>query len=271
MPTLTFDLDGALRVAIVGVRRASSFMALGLRVAADDTIRSVKLETNLQIQFMPDPLSEAQSAAVRSEFAKWVIANGLRELDQHFHHYADAIYPALVATKAGGTFPDDIDRLATKWSDETNLGNKLRRLVDEFGIAVAWRTQIASMSNARNAITHNLGRVGPRHRNDGNTLRLSWRGMDLVAGDTVISAPFEPFVVEGGTKVSIRYGERVKVFQLGQVVDLSAHDLNEICLMFQFQASEIHKGVLEYARANKVPIDDKSKKTQPAADLASEL
>jgi hypothetical protein len=100
MPTLTFDLDKALALSQVGVRRASSFMALGLRVAADDTVRSVRLEANAQFAFMPDPLTEAQSAEVRGNFAKWVISNGLRELEQHFAAYADAIYPALVAFEA---------------------------------------------------------------------------------------------------------------------------------------------------------------------------
>src|SRR5262245_60311535 len=96
MTELNFDLDKARDVARIGIRRASSFMALGLRMAADNTVRSVQLDSNMRINFVPDPLTEAQSADVRANFGKWIISNGLRELDQHFAAYVDAIYPALL-------------------------------------------------------------------------------------------------------------------------------------------------------------------------------
>jgi hypothetical protein len=267
--TVNVDLSKMLDIAKVGIRRASSFMALGLRVAADDTIRSVRLDTNFQIAFMPDPLSAEQSADVRANFAKWVISNALRELEQHFAAYVDAAYPALVATKTKGIPLRELLLQQKTMVNDTNLGSKLRRLEVEFGIKSSSLDHIASMSHARNALTHNLGRVATRHCNDGQTLKLTWRGMDMMIGDKAISGSFEPVRAEKGASIGVGFPLRERVFKIGQVVELSPHDLSEICLTFNHQADELHRTLIKYAKDNGVPFHVKSAASDTG--LASEL
>ena len=260
------DLSDLLSIAQVGVRRASAFMALGLKVAADNEITSVQLDSNFRLQFMPEPLSVKQSAEVRDHFAKWIVANGLRELDQHFAAYADAIYPAFIVVGNGGKLPPDVDARAKVMSNDTNLGNKLRRLQNEFELKLSYVTHIASLSYARNAITHNLGRVAFRHCNEGMALKLQWRGMDLLVEGKAFSGAFEPFVVEEGGGVAVRFTDRTRTIQLGEVIDLSPHDLSEICLTFQQQAAEVHLGIVGYAKKMGIPVEVKG---EPAAGTES--
>ena len=56
------DLPAILDIVGRGTRRASSFMALGLRSAADETVTSLALDTNFQIFFMPHDISREQVA-----------------------------------------------------------------------------------------------------------------------------------------------------------------------------------------------------------------
>jgi hypothetical protein len=44
----------------IGVRRASAFMALGVRAADDETVNSLSLDNNVHIQFMNDPTPDVR-------------------------------------------------------------------------------------------------------------------------------------------------------------------------------------------------------------------
>jgi len=81
MPRLEINLDRLLDLAPKGVQRDSSFMALGLKAASDETLSSVALGGMMSWRFMPDPLSPEQAAEVRKHFRKWVIGNALGERD----------------------------------------------------------------------------------------------------------------------------------------------------------------------------------------------
>lgn len=250
------DFVRILEIAHLGIRRASSFVALGLRVTGDDSIRSVRLDNNFHHVFMPDPLPEEDSRRVRENFGKWVVGNGLRELDQFFSVFLDHVYYALVRISAGGPLNAEATRRLKVNEQDTNLGSKLDRLTEEFGIESAAGVHIATLSQARNALTHNLGRVGGRHLNDGGALKVSWLQMEIVIGDQVIAGAFEPIHVSAGQEIQIRFSVHEKRFLLGQAIELSPTDISNICMMFHTEADRLVKAAEQFARDRGIPVSE---------------
>jgi hypothetical protein len=142
---LNIALIAVLEIARVGVRRAAAFIALGFRTANDETERSVRLEANAQIHFMPDPLTEKQSRDVRSSFAQWIVGNGLRALHQSLAAFIDEIFPALLVMKAGGIVPADLALKIKPMQQDTNLGSKLQRLKEHIPTSPCHRPKSSSM------------------------------------------------------------------------------------------------------------------------------
>src|SRR4051812_48331280 len=187
-----------------GVRRASAFMALGLRSANDESIRSVRLDANFSYLFMADPLTPEVSTEVRGNFGKWVIGNGLRELYQFSGIFLDRLYPVLVASQSGAVILPDMSKKLRVMEEITSVSGKMKKIADEFDIVVPTSEHLPSISLVRNALTHKLGRVGERQTNEGSSLRVTWLGYDFLLGSQTVSGPFAPVVVEEGGEVKIK-------------------------------------------------------------------
>jgi len=256
------DLAGMLEIAHVGVRRASAFLAIGLRAAGDRSIRSVRLDASAQTQFMPNPLSEELSHEVRANFAHWIIGNGLRELSQHLVAFIDEIFPAVLTFRTDGKVPPNWEELCKPMRQDTNLGSKLLRL-QAHDLKASWSQHLSSLSFARNALTHNLGFVRKRDCNCGDELIVTWPALELVVDGKAFSHNDLPVKVEKGQMAEMHWNEQKRTFKIGDRVEFTAHDLNEICLIFQLQANEIHNNVVELAKRCGAVILDKDKK--PAA------
>ena len=256
MATRNVNLTGMLEIMGVGARRASAFMALGLRASDSDRISSFKIDTNFLYQFMDDPVSDAVAIEVRANFSKWIIGNGLRELDQHFSMFLDELYPALLGISNGAKVPDDFDSRMKSFTQVTNSSSKLSKLDNQFRIRSSAIQHISSLSRVRNSFTHNLGRVSERHRNSDAGLLISWQGMELTVGTKVIDGKFEPVHVEAGTEVSFGFIDRNKLIEIGNVIELSPQELSEICMTYYFQSKELIGKTIEFARENKVLVNE---------------
>lgn len=237
------DFAKTLDVMGVGVRRATSFMSLGLQVAETDGFPARPLEDDLQWHFMPDPLPASALNEAKVNFGEWVIGGALKELDQHCSLFLDAVYKALTLTSFHGRRIDQasITRFEN-FANETNVAVKLKRVSDEFGIEVKLRDHLAGLSKARNALTHNMGFVSKRHLTSATQLELTWRAMDLVVGGNAHKHPFSPVHVEKGGEVQMQVVTREKQFALGERVAFTRYDLNEICWNYWDQAVAITKG-----------------------------
>jgi hypothetical protein len=55
-----------------------------------------------------------------------------------------------------------------------------------------------------------------------------------------------------GCWIEIAFVDRKRTFSEGDIVDLTPHDLHEICYMYQMQAIDIHNNLAEYATAQGV-------------------
>jgi len=268
---INIDLRVILDIAGRGVRRASSFMALGLRVAADETVTSVKLDSNFSNVFMPDPLTPEQAKEARANFAHWIITNGLRELEQHFGLFLNEIYSVLLLVEAQSnqTAFDSISY--NRMVNDTNLGGKLDRISNEFRLKTDFRDYLDSVAVARNVLGHNLGIVRARDCRGGPHFVLSWRGWDMVVGEHTVSGPFpEPLQVEEATTVTVQIVERRREFGVGQLIEISAHDLSEICMNFFQAAQQIESAAADHFRNLGVPVTVPDPKTSPVSDASTE-
>jgi hypothetical protein len=84
-------------------------------------------------------------------------------------------------------------------------------------------------------------------------LRLTWSGFDLEfksekSTRTFKAEEFTPFETDSETEVFIKRPQREKQFQIGSRIELSPHDLNEICWAYQEKAKYLAGKFQEYAR-----------------------
>jgi hypothetical protein len=232
--------DRILNIMGIGVRRASAFMSLGVRVADDQTVASLSLDGNMHIQFMNDPTPEV-IRETQQNFRVWIIGNGLRELDQAASIFADHVFKALTLSAFHGRpltheAIDQIDGFPKK----TNVADKFKIIADAFGVDTDLRVYLVGMSKARNALTHNMGIVGPLHTTHPGELQLSWIGPEIIVGDRVLRGPhFEHVAVEEAQPVHFRFARRDRTIPIGRAIELSPHDLHEICLTYWFHAQKL--------------------------------
>lgn len=253
-----YDFDTVIDIVGVGVRRASSFMALGLKAASDKSIDSIRLESNFQIRFFPDQVDNKIITEIKSNFSEWIIGNGLRELDQSLALFADKLFEILLlASPKPVVLTDEILKKISRFSQITNAADKLALIAKKFQVDTTFRSHMASLSLARNALTHNFGFVAPRHCNNEGSLQVTWLGMDLVIGKNAVSGSFEPIAVEKGESVAIRFTERKCSFRLGERVSFSPHELHELCLNYQQQAIRLTKAAEEKLKKDGLSFLDK--------------
>jgi hypothetical protein len=129
-----------------------------------------------------------------------------------------------------------------KFHGETSVARKLRLIADEFAIDTPLRVHMAGLSKARNALSHNLGFVGPRHCTEDDRLDLSWMGAEMIVEGRAVGETFEPIQVEAGDQIALKLMvTRRRTFSIGAAIDLSPHDLSEICLTYFVQAQNLIK------------------------------
>jgi len=131
-----------------------------------------------------------------------------------------------------------IERIA-KFKNQTNVAKKLQTIAEEYGIDTDFRAHMPSMSKARNALTHNMGIVSERHCTHDGELRLTWMGFEMEVGGQVVAGDFEPIQVDAGQLINLRTNVHSRNIPINTTIELSPHDLHEICLTYWVQAQNI--------------------------------
>jgi hypothetical protein len=142
-------------------------------------------------------------------------------------------------------------------SQDTNAASKLKKVLkalkgdDPDSIRQLW-----TITNARNCLTHNAGVVAPRYANlDGNKLRILWLGQQLrlEQGDafTEITAEGTSFQAPDPSKeahVVMRFMEREKLFEIGKQIQLTPHELHELCFFYVLLVERVLEKVQTFFR-----------------------
>jgi len=261
MNQININLPAIQNIAITGVRRTAVFMGFGINAANNPDFRQYELAKITSLEFI-EPISDEKTLTdFKTEFGRWIVGNGLRELIETFCVFLDEIHLVclLVATSAGKISKDQFQ---TKNAGFRHYGlkDKLKHLNDDFGVATGQSDYLMSINQARNCLTHRRGIVGIEDCLNGKELIVRWKGIDTYAetpsGERISLFPMPGggvLLAEGG-KIMAAFPERTKMFPLRSLITFSPRDLSEICHFTLNQTNEVICAIEEHARNSGIPV-----------------
>jgi general stress protein CsbA len=270
---LVLDFDKIREIGLKGVRRAAVFMGLGLNAASDPNFKSYQLHTlqsvdsqGVDVEFIPSNVDDHTLLHFKTEFGTWILGNGLREVIENFAVFLDGIHHACLsmACSKKRLQPKDAEKRDRSFRFK-GVEDKLRDLKAKFNIEPPHSDYIASINQARNCLTHRLGRVGLDDCKDGRFFEVRWTGMDVQiqfqSGNTrPLKEMLNVKLPEPG-RVQVRFAERTKSFPVGSVVTFSKIELSEICNFVLTSINAVASAALQYAKSIGVVIKDSAKAT----------
>ena len=96
MTSHTINFSHLKEISLLGIRRATVFLGLGLNAAKREDFSDYQLPGDVPIRFVSDNLPADKVMEFKDAFAKWIISCGLRELMETFAVYLDGIHRASV-------------------------------------------------------------------------------------------------------------------------------------------------------------------------------
>lgn len=257
------DLDALLEQALLGVRRASVFLGLGLNAAMDQNFRNYQLTGLSNIQLIPADLPDDQVGHFKEEFKLWVEAGGFRELVESFAGYLDGVHHVCLFMHAHKVkhVASTLQERQTSFCNE-GVPNKINVLAQSFGVRPTHPQHLVSLSKARNCLAHRRGVVGSRDIGQDGRLKVSWLGADMfIEEPDGHRIPFDqdtlPIYLPNGGTVCMQMVERVREYELNQKLLLSARELAEICWFYTREAGALLQSVVRFAEQIGVRVEQK--------------
>ncbi len=253
------DIDAIANTAFVGINRAWIFMGMGVNCANDPGASDISLPDASHLRLLPDPLPETTLTEAKVEFGIWIVSNGLREAIETFEVFLERAYSAALSIEAwkAGALEQECDLVPfnkrAKAFSYLGAEKRLDCLSRDFELTTQYGSDIVTVQNVRNCLTHRLGIV--RHEDVGSTgiLVVRWHALELFGvnpdGSEFIP-PLDSFPIEfpEGSPVSVRQAPRQRRFNLGERLVLSPGELKEICFTFRFAIDEIRAALVAYAQ-----------------------
>lgn len=258
---MTIDFDRIKDIALRGIRRATVFLGLGVNAARNESLTEYDLaETRIKL------LPERELKDIKQNFEKWIIWNSLRELIESFGIFLDAIHQSclLFATHKGRV----TSKNAEKWGpdfERKGVEGKLEILRTRFNITTKSENYFATINQARNCITHRQGRVGKEDLKGNASFTPTWRAFDIIiqtpdGAEISLQAPIPEsgiYLKDGGT-VGLKISERLRAYKLGDIIEFTPMDVNEICFLVNEASNEIVASAINYAKELGIKITDKN-------------
>jgi len=254
-PVISLSLDQIIEPVAVGVRRAYVFLGLGLNAANDPNHVDYHLPGKFRLSFVPENQSAEQVNGFKEEFGRWIVANSLREVIESLAITLDRGHELCftVASRAGaGPTPPAV--FAKK-----GVVGKLVTWSKEFGIEVPLKDHFASLTTARNCLSHRRGILGKEDCDATGRFVLRYMRPEILikapSGEEVIIAPDfqEPISREGG-EVQMRIVEGMREFRTGSFLSLSPLDVRDIVFTVWNAGLALKGGIMEFCKKNGVPI-----------------
>jgi|LGOV01.1.fsa_nt_gb hypothetical protein len=270
---MNIELDQLLDIALKGVRRAAAFLALGVNSARDPKLVNYMLPGDVLLQFFPQSLGQEDIAHLKTEYEKWVILAGLRELIETFAVYLDGIHwmGLTIAVNKGDMSSEQAGDFGRTF-ERKGIEYKLKKLKNRFQIESDKGKYLISINKARNCLAHRRGVVAPLDTNPDGILKVMWWAADIFAAtpegkEISLMPPLTDggLLLEQGGDIKLRFVDRDREFHLGQALELTPRDLSEICFLVNFAAREIMGSTMQHARTQGVQITERKMTEQPHA------
>lgn len=235
---LTFNPTALMAIVNVGLVRSAAFLGVGLIPTVGEPPTSVRLKGFIPIGLLPDPLPEDFRATLLPNYTTWLTGAVLREIEQHFNVFLDHATEVVEWTELAGTLVDSGFKPKVNTTD-TNSGAKLERIEDRLGLDHPFIPCFASLSFARNCLTHGLGIVRERDASGTEALTLRWPAFEVRIvqedGSVTLTQDMEWAQAVNPSKpakAELRYVERTIITPVGQQLIISPHDVNEMIFTY---------------------------------------
>jgi hypothetical protein len=253
--TINVNFDEMREIVAVSIRRASSFLRLGLDDLETRDGGDFNLTAGVQYRFWPAVISAQDRDGAREEYRSWLVGSCLRELDLFYGLFLDRVWWAIEVGEIHGTPVPSGFMFDAKFARITNVASKQRQVAEKLGSADHYE-ELNSLSLARNTLAHNAGVVrSPVDCNNAarDALEVKWLAFDMLAtrgGEerVVDKLPFDTNELpgEGETQIEIRFTQRVLSFPAKSRVGLSLTQLAELCLFYKIIADKTIKALLNH-------------------------
>lgn len=260
---ININLPAIKNIAIKGVRRTAVFMGLGINAANNPDFKQYELTQITNFEFI-EPISDEKTLNnFKTEFGRWIVINGLRELIETFCVFLDEIHLAcLFVALTIGQIPKDRFQSQNMKFRHYGLNDKFTHLNNDFNVSIKLSDYLVSINQARHCLTHRRGIVGIEDCLNRKELIVRWKGIDIYAetpsGEKIslLPLPEERPILIKGSEVKLEFQEHSKIFPLKSIVTFSPRDLAEICNFTLMQINEINRSTLEYAKNSGIPVTE---------------
>lgn len=255
--SIDVNLSQVRRIVELGVNRASLFMGFALNAASRDDVADCSLTDHASIA--PKTGKPEDMDCFRREFKQWVVLCGLREIVEAFNLFLDRVAEVccLIAVSKGELKHDEMEKKINQVRNK-GLPGKHRELEQCFDVSTQYIGDLISISKARDCLAHNMGIVTKQHVDDSGKMVLTWHGaIDCVLRDVhgnchVLGFDTQQAITLESPSLYLESVQRQKEYASGQVLDLSAQDVAELCTCARLASMQIVKKV--YAYATKIGI-----------------
>lgn len=261
MNQININLPAIKNIAVKGVRRTAIFMGLGINAANNPDFKQYELAKNTGFEFI-EPISDEQILInFKTEFGRWIVGNGLRELIETFCVFLDELHFVclLVAVTCDKVKKAQIQKENLNFR-HSGLKDKIRNLSKDFDVTTVQSDYLISINQARHCLTHRRGIVGSEDCFNGKELIVRWKGTDTYAetpsGERIslFPMPEEGVLLTEGSHIMAAFPERTRIFPIHSLVTFSPRDLAEICHFTLNQTNEAIRSIEDYLRKNGVPL-----------------
>jgi hypothetical protein len=253
---LTIDFDFILDIGMRGIRRASTFLGLGVNAARDPDFKKYQLNEISLFRVMPDAVGDQKIAEFKEHFEHWIVRCALREITESFGVYLETLNKACLrmAVSKGTISAESAPKLEREF-DHAGLEEKLVKLRESFGVQSNREKYFKCINQARNCITHRRGIVGVKDLSEDGQFHLSWWRMEMfIETESGKEIPFgsppreEPIKMEEAGTVCARIIDAEKTYKKGQAVILTPSEVSEMIFLINLTISEIFRSALKYAQ-----------------------
>jgi hypothetical protein len=239
-------------------------MGFGVNSARDPNFKNYDLTDETHIRIIPFTENENMISTYKSEYERWIIANGFREIIEIFSIFLEEIHTACLtlAWNTGKYTSAECDKMRENFRT-AGLPNKFMVLEQRFYTISNDKHHILSINKARNCLTHRNGIVGKNDIDDSGELKITWVDIEILIvpkGKSPISSTNirkGGILTPEGGHIESHNVTRELVFKKGDYLKFTPRQISEICLFVNSAAIQICNSSVEYSRRIGIEVRDR--------------
>lgn len=255
------DLGALLGGLQRSLQRTIDLVSLGL-IAVDLAPPGALSLPEAFFEFTPALNQKRTVETAKEEYKSWALCSGLRDCVEAISAFLEevrrvcAVYSLKTMEEVrGGDWNARMVNEPRKFH-RFGLPNKLRYLAETYSLDTDLSEELLSINRARNCLVHRGGVVSERDTNEGDTLVVKWRRLEMTVrgetGERVVESPGHVF--EAGEMLSVREGSASKTFHKGDSITFTPQEFSELGYTFFVFGQHLVKKLEDYGRECGVPF-----------------